>query len=72
MSTCKGCGEDIEFVRHERTGNTMCLEEVPGGGFRITEDDVGQRWAVWAGRGKGTHDSHHATCPQADRFRTQE
>lgn len=83
MATCKSCGSPIRWAKHENTGSAMPLEPLEGvnaeGAFRLEEDESGQTWAVWIPPGGGSaveaggeqlYQSHFATCPDADEWRS--
>lgn len=68
--TCRACGARVIFARHSVTRNVMILDAetdkkgifymTPGGFLRAwKEGDPDTR----------RYTSHHATCPEAERFR---
>ena len=67
--TCRSCGADIEWAMTE-AGKRMPIVEKSGGNLRIQLPLLGGLpTAVPVLRGKGTHISHFADCPDADRWR---
>jgi len=61
---CRSCGRPIVWARSAKKGVAMPVEVSEGGNLVL---DGGL--AVYVGQGRGTHVSHHATCPDAARWR---
>ena len=59
---CRDCAREIQFAKSEDSGLFFALHASNRGAYVIEEDDSGQRWAKWAGPGKGTHDNHLREC----------
>ncbi len=77
MSACRSCGAPVAFAKHNRTGRIMCLElapetAAPRGLFEVYQGG-GKAWARSVGQGEERPDpvyrSHHATCPEAEKWR---
>jgi hypothetical protein len=37
----------------------------------VLEEVAGETYATFVGKGKGTHDTHFATCPDAQNWRRE-
>jgi hypothetical protein len=70
IKRCKACGEQVVFARHSVTGNIMCLDANPNaeGKFYLSPRGF-LRKAKDDDPTDHRHVSHHATCPEAERFR---
>lgn len=78
MTSCKSCGAAVMFVKSER-GKTMCLNAAPDPerGNVIVSRDSGHELArvlnaehakTVRALGDEVYLSHHATCPDAQRW----
>jgi len=65
---CRSCHKPVLFVKHYRTGNTMCLEENMNGNLSLAASETGLV-AVPARDDLTKYLAHHANCPDAERWR---
>ncbi len=65
---CRSCRKPVVFAKHYVTGNTMCLEQNRIGNLSLSASADGFT-AIPAQQGLTTYLSHHATCPDAERWR---
>lgn len=65
---CRSCHKPIIFARHHRTNALMPLEESKLGTFCLSASEKGLT-AIPAEGTLTTYMSHHATCPDAARWR---
>jgi hypothetical protein len=71
MSVCKGCGKEVTWVRMA-SGRRNPVEvwwDIEMANLILFKAQDGELEARVVEPGKGTHLSHFATCPKAEKFR---
>lgn len=68
MAACRSCGAAIRFEKSPTSAKLMCLEVDPEGQW-VVEGNRAQRFSVLLHTGFARFTSHHATCPDADKWR---
>jgi len=70
IKSCKACGARVVFIRHNVTGNIMCLDAEPNPRGNMHMSSEGLLSSAHAGDPDDhRYMSHHATCPDAEKFR---
>jgi len=78
MNRCKSCSAPIIWAI-TKTGNRMPVDARPhpNGNVQLTQEGSATPWATVHKQGPGLFDEwvghmpHHATCPDADKWRKQ-